>query len=227
MFRPRRVIRRLYQRLVPLAFRKSRWTSRLRGCLLSHDEIYNWDFYANTVDGQAIASAGVISDSIVSDLKPRTVVDIGCGTGALLEELRKRGCEVFGLEYSEAGLNYCRARQINVLKFDLERDVFKDFTTFDIAISMEVAEHLPEKAADRYVNLLTRLSAIVVFTAAQLGQGGADHVNEQPSSYWISKFQNRDFEFDEELTQCWRVRWKSAGVFSCYRDNLMIFRRIR
>ena len=82
---------------------------------------------------------------------------------------------------------------VTVLKFDLERDNLKDTRTFDVAISMEVAEHLPEKIADRYVDLLTGLSNIIVFTAAYPGQGGDDHVNEQPALYWISKFQARAF----------------------------------
>jgi len=53
------------------------------------------------------------------------------------------------------------------------------FTAFDLAVSMEVAEHLPEQVSEPYIDLLTRLSRVVVFTAARPGLGGSDHVNEQ------------------------------------------------
>jgi hypothetical protein len=92
---------------------------------------------------------------------------------------------------------------------------------------MEVAEHLPEKAAGRYVDLLTRLSSVIVFTAAPPGQGGQDHINEQPPSYWISKFQDLGFAQDRLLSERWRKIWRgSSAVASWYYENLMIFRRI-
>ena len=39
---------------------------------------------------------------------PRLICDIGCGTGAITQGLKKAGCETLGLEYSTAGLSYCR-----------------------------------------------------------------------------------------------------------------------
>lgn len=111
--------------------------------LLAHDWIYDSDYYEKTVEGPAARSAGRIADSILSDFKPANLIDVGCGTGVLLEALRERGCEVFGLEYAEAALRYCRNRKLNVAKFDLERDVFNESRTFDVAVSMEVAEQHP------------------------------------------------------------------------------------
>jgi len=198
--------------------------------LLAHDWIYDSDYYEKGIAGLAARSAGRIADSILSDFKPASLIDVGCGTGALLEALRDRGCEVFGLEYAEAALRHCRDRKLNVAKFDLERDVFNESRTFDVAVSMEVAEHLPETVADCYVDLLVRLSRIVVFTAAPPNQPWidveTDHVNEQPPSYWITKFQQRGFEHLEELSQRWRETWKATGdVTNWYYKNLMIFRR--
>ena len=188
-----RVIKNLYPTLLAVSVRNSPIVAKLKAQLLGHDWIYNSDYYERTVEGPAVRSAGTIANSILNDFKATCVIDVGCGTGALLEALRDTGCEVFGLEYSEAALKYCRARRLNFAKFDLERDVFNDNRTCDVAVSMEVAEHLPEKAADRYVDLLARLSQVIVFTAAPPGQGGTDHVNEQPPSYWITKFQQRGF----------------------------------
>lgn len=219
------ILKGLYRALVPSSVRDSPLVTQLKARLLGHDWIYNAEYYAKDIEGPAVRSAGSIADAILQEFQARRVIDVGCGTGALLAALRDRGCEVYGLEYAEAALQYCRARRLNVAKFDLEKDAFSAQQTFDVAVSMEVAEHLPETMAERYVDLLTRLAQIVVFTAAPPGQGGADHVNEQPPAYWISRFQQRGFAHAEALSQRWRERWQAAGdVESCYYHNLMIFR---
>ena len=214
-----------YRALFPVWARKSKLVARLKKFFLrGHDRIYTAEYYENTVEGPAVRSAGTIASSILSDFPAERIIDVGCGTGALLEVLRDKGCEVFGLERSEAAIKYCRVRRLNVAKFDLEKGVFYNDCAFDLAISMEVAEHLPEPVANRYVDLLTSLSRVVIITAAPPGQGGRDHVNEQPPSYWISKFQQRDFEYAEEISKRWRNDWEAAGnVAEYYYRNLIIF----
>jgi 2-polyprenyl-3-methyl-5-hydroxy-6-metoxy-1,4-benzoquinol methylase len=221
-----KVIRKVYRAVLPKSVRNSKAVAKLKERLLGHDWIYDSDYYENTIESAAVRSAGKMADSIVAEFKPAQVIDVGCGTGALIGALRDRGCEVYGLEYAEAGLQRCRARGLEVAKFDLERNVFDSNRTFDVAVSMEVAEHLPETAAESYVKLLARLSRIIVFTAAPPGQGGTDHVNEQPASYWITKFETHGFKHAEELSERWRQDWQAAGtVESWYYKNLMIFRR--
>jgi hypothetical protein len=65
-----------------------------------------------------------------------------------------------------------------------------------------------------------------VFTAAHPGQGGTDHVNEQPATYWIAKFAKRGFSSDLDLADRWRKDWEASGqVPEFYSQNLMIFRK--
>jgi SAM-dependent methyltransferase len=223
-------LRKIYRSVVPLSVRESTCALRIKQYiyekLLWHDAIYDAEYYEKVIEGQAVTSAITIAESISVDLCPATLVDVGCGTGALLEALRSKGCRVFGLEYSEAALRFCHKRSLDVRKFDLERALFTDGIVFDVAVSMEVAEHLPEKSADRYVALLARLSDVIVFTAAPPGQGGTDHINEKVPSYWIQKFREKGFTLDEPLAQHWRRIWESRGnVTACYYRNLMIFKR--
>lgn len=223
------MMRSVLRSVVPKRVRDSRAVAGVRGFLsrhgLAHDWIYDATYYARRVEAPAVESAGSIADSIVGELRPRRVVDVGCGTGALLEVLRDRGCEVFGFEYSKAALAYCRERKLDVAKFDLEKDVLHDNRTFDVAVSMEVAEHLPAAVADRYVDLLVRLADTVVFTAAPPGQGGNDHVNEQLPEYWVGKFAQREFRLDDTRSRRWREAWQAGGkVQDWYYKNLMIFR---
>ena len=214
-------VRSVYSRLTPEPIRTSGFMTKVKE-LVPHELMYDADYYVEAEEHARKASAA-ISASIMADLKPSSVIDVGCGTGALLDALRGRGCEVFGLEYAEGGLAFCRSRNLDVRKFDLERDTFDVDRTFDVAVSTEVAEHLPERHADRYVDLLTKASRQVVFTAAFPGQGGTDHVNEQPASYWIGKFSARGFSFDEGRSLEWRRQWKEADIARWYWMNLMIF----
>lgn len=206
---------------MPESILASRFMARVKEAV-PHELMYDGDYYIE-VEAHARKASATISASIMADLKPRSVIDVGCGTGALLEALRDRGCEVFGLEYAEAGLALCRSRKLDVRKFDLERDTFDGGRTFDVALSTEVAEHLPERCADRYIGLLTKAAPQIVFTAAFPGQGGRDHVNEQPAPYWIDKFSALGFTFNEPLSQGWRRQWKEADIAPWYWMNAMIF----
>jgi 2-polyprenyl-3-methyl-5-hydroxy-6-metoxy-1,4-benzoquinol methylase len=193
--------------------------------LLGHNAIYDAEYY-RMIEALAVRSADVMAESIVQEFRPQTVVDVGCGTGALLEALKKRGCaQVFGLEYSDAALMYCRERGLEVQQFDLERDQFCHDRTFDVAISMEVAEHLPARMADTYIDLIQQLSDRIVFTAATPGQGGEDHVNEQPHAYWIAKLQARGFAYEAERSARWQREWETRQIAACYAKNVMLFRR--
>ncbi|HMD88448.1 MAG TPA: methionine biosynthesis protein MetW [Anaerolineaceae bacterium] len=167
-----------------------------------------------------------MAKSIMVDLKPAKVIDAGCGTGALINELKILGCQVSGLEYSDTAIKLCLARGLDVQKFNLERDFIPTRCEYDVSISLEVAEHLSEDFSDHYVELLTNLAPVLVFSAAPPGQFGFGHINEQPAEYWIKKFKNCNFEFDHELSMKWRKNWAdSHKVTWWYYQNLMIFRK--
>jgi hypothetical protein len=138
-----------------------------------------------------------------------------------------RGVLVEGLEYSSDRLKRCQERELPVHRFDLESGAEPPIAeVFDVVISLEVAEHLPPAVADRFVDLLAgRARRTVVFSAATPGQGGVDHVNEQPHRYWIERFEKRGFRFDEERSRAWRDSWHGTGVAWWYRRNLMLFHR--
>ena len=178
------------------------------------------------MDGPSVASARTMARSIFSEFAPKSVIDVGCGTGALLNEFQKYGCETFGLEFSPAGLEMCRQRGLNVKRFDLYNEKGDYLGTYDIITSMEVAEHLPEKSADTFVDLLCCLGDRIAFSASHPGQGGGDHVNEQHQAYWIEKFAERSFIHNLSLSETWKNEWMlSSQVAHWYYENIMVFRR--
>jgi SAM-dependent methyltransferase len=189
------------------------------------DDIYNNDYY-QLVDEMALRSVGPMATSLVDEFAPKSFVDVGCGTGAMLASMARLGVPGFGLEYSEAALEACRKRGLQVEKFDLTRDANMGVPRCDLVVSTEVAEHISAEYADRLVGLISGLADIVFFTAATPGQGGGtDHVNEQPHDYWIQKFAVRSFVFDHVTSLRWRDKWREQGVEGCYWQNAMVFRR--
>ena len=91
---------------------------------------------------------------------------------------------------------------------------------FDLAQSLEVAEHLDKAYAQNFISLLTSLSSIILFSAAIPHQDGTHHINCQPPSYWAKMFAQHDFECYDIL----RMRfWDNEAICCWYRQNAMIF----
>jgi hypothetical protein len=91
---------------------------------------------------------------------------------------------------------------------------------YDLCISLEVAEHLPETQAKKFVGTLCNASDIVLFGAAIEGQGGVNHINEQWQSYWHRLFQQNGYlQYDIFRGAFWNdqdVRW-------WYKQNAFLF----
>ncbi len=190
------------------------------------EDIYSPRYYQTMVEPYARQSVSQIAKSITETFHPKSVIDVGCGSGALLVALRKTGLRhLLGLDASEAGLDIARARGLDTYLFNLITGKWSRTDCFDIAISMETAEHLPETAAEHYVALLCSLAPVVIFTAAQPGQGGIGHLNEQPPSYWIELFKEYGLHPAEAIVSAWQPVWIAAGVANFYTRNLMIFQK--
>ena len=190
---------------------------------IDHEIIYS-EGYFEFVNREASKSSPVIAESIVETFTPSEVLDVGCGTGALLRSLKNKKVNVLGMEKSKKAIKMCKKKGVDVIKFDIvhDKDPFPE-RKFDIVTSMEVAEHIPESASKEYLNLLCRHSQIVIFTAAVPGQGGKNHLNEQPHRYWIERFENRGYSLLNNVTKKMKKKWQSKGVTSWYHKNLMIF----
>jgi len=234
------ITKRIYTRILPKATRNVIYTAtptflkvlrakviRLLEKSAYHDEIYDEEYYTNIVDPWMATSCDTIAESIVSMFSPKSAIDVGCGTGLLLLALKEGGVCCHGLECSEAAIDISRLRGLEVTKFDLEHDSLPSGYRADIAVSTEVAEHLPESCADRFVNTLCNIADNILITAAQPSPAyaGTDHVNEQPNEYWIAKFEARGFRYEKELTNELRANWKAQNVAAFFFENLMVFLR--
>ncbi len=87
-------------------------------------------------------------------------------------------------------------------------------------MSFEVAEHLEEQFADVFIDNITKLSDVVVFSAAIPQQGGTHHVNEQWASYWTEKFRKKGYKASDCLRKYF---WEDASINPLRRQNIMLY----
>jgi SAM-dependent methyltransferase len=217
-------------RLLPARLRRNTRLQKIGTRLLLQlgalDAIYSPRYYQTVVEPYARRSVGAIARSIVDTFHPESAVDLGCGTGALLVALRRLGVrKSLGLDRSDAALDIARARGLDTRKFDITTDSLLYSACYDVAVSMETAEHLPASAVEEYISLLGSLAPIIIFSAAPPGRMAIGHLNEQPPEYWEEHFETHGLHLDKELVKKWQADWIAAGVADFYIHNLMIFRR--
>lgn len=132
---------------------------------LSSVPLYTREFFQLHRDGSR-RSAEVTVPLLIERFEPRSVVDVGCGTGIWLSVFREHGvADILGIDgpwlsASQRDVPAASFREWNLIEpLGLGR-------SFDLALCLEVAEHLPEEAADRFVESLTALAPVIVFSAA-------------------------------------------------------------
>lgn len=158
---------------------------------------------------------------VILDIFPYTksVVDVGCGVGAWLAAFTENGVpSIKGFEGGTPDPAQLKVPASAIEKADL-RAPPKVVDRYDLAISLEVAEHLPQSSANDFVQFLCRLSDHIVFSAAIPLQGGKDHINEQPLSYWRTLFAEQGYA----LYDCIRPQiWNDDRIQYWYRQNMVI-----
>ena len=158
----------------------------------------------------------------------RRLLDVGAGSGAYAAWFNDRGLDAIALEHSAGARRLARRQGVDARPFDLAVEPPADSNGgFDLAYSLEVAEHLPAPLGDRLVRFLAESAPIVVFTAAPPGQGGVGHVNEQPKPYWIERFRDADMGYDEDAARALADELRRNGVTTGWFliENAMVFRR--
>lgn len=188
--------------------------------------IYDKKFFQNTIKLEAKSAAQFV-DIILKYYTPASVVDIGCGAGLYLQEFQRRGIrDILGVDGSPAAAAEFLLEKDKLIIFDLAKK-YKFAKKYDLGLCLEVAEHLPEGEADTLVETIINASNNIIFTAAVPGQGprSIGHINEQPHSYWIKKFQQRNFHYLEPRTEEMKKKMEAQGVVWWLVNNLMIFER--
>lgn len=133
-----------------------------------------------------------------------SIVQVGCGHGEWLAEATRMGItDIGGIDGPWADLTDLAVDPACITVRDL-REPFSVGRTYDLALCVEIAEHLPAASAGPFVRSLSELAPVVAFSAAVPGQGGDGHVNEQWPAYWAQRFADVGYVFlDAVRAQLW------------------------
>jgi SAM-dependent methyltransferase len=153
-------------------------------------------------------------------LPVRSVVDVGCGDGSWLGVFRKLGVEeILGIDGEYVDRDLLQIPQDRFQATDLTKP-FGLKRVFDLAMSLEVAEHLPPESASPFVASLCRLAPAVLFSAAIPLQGGNHHINEQWPDKWAALFREHGHVAVDFIRK--RV-WQNEAVEWWYAQNTLLF----
>lgn len=169
----------------------------------------------------SLRSAEETSPHVLHFVSPRSIVDVGCGVGAWLSVFANRGGvdDILGIDGEEVPHELMLIPQDKFMVWDLRTPIDLQ-RRFDLVISLEVAEHLPEQQADAFVESLVSLGTTILFSAAIPYQGGPGHVNEQWPGYWARLFEKRNYVAIDGVRP---KIWNNPNVSWWFRQNILLF----
>lgn len=160
-------------------------------------------------------SAAVVAPVVQELVGGRSIADVGGGEGWWAAAFVRLGATAVSIDTAPLS---ARAPGIGYVEHDLQRPLGHELDHVDLAVCLEVVEHLEPAVGDRLVTELCALAPAVLFSAAIPGQGGVGHVNEQWPSYWVERFARNGFRCSGALR--WWF-WCDERVESWYRQNLL------
>ncbi len=176
--------------------------------------------YLERVAASARSSAAVVVPLLMDWISPVSVIDLGCGSGAWLAVFREAGVlDIRGVDGDYVAQDVLEIPEETFTAHDLAQAYTTD-RKYDLAISLEVAEHLPEEAAATLVKSLTSLAPVVLFSAAIPHQKGKNHINCHWPTYWANLFAKQDYIVVDTLRY---TVWANSRVAWWYRQNAMIY----
>jgi SAM-dependent methyltransferase len=173
---------------------------------------------------ESARSAAVVVPHVLQLLAPRGVVDVGCGLGTWQRAFQEHGIQqILGIDGEYLSPDLMLIAQESFFAHDLREPLELPASVpgrFDLAVCLEVAQHLPAAVAPRFVADLTRLAPAVLFSSAVPYQGGFRHVNEQWPDYWAQLFAQHDYATVDALRP---LIWDDDRVAYYYAQNALLF----
>jgi SAM-dependent methyltransferase len=180
---------------------------------------YDNQFFESHAEG-SLASARTIVPYVVSLIGCKSVVDVGCGQGYWLAAFREAGVDdIQGFDGDYVAKEKLAIPPEAFTPCDLNRPL-EVTRRFDLAMSLEVAEHLRPEVSGAFVDSLTALSPAVLFSASLPFQDGTHHVNEEWIEFWVDMFKQRGYL----AIDCLRPRfWNDSRVEWWYAQNAVLY----
>jgi 2-polyprenyl-3-methyl-5-hydroxy-6-metoxy-1,4-benzoquinol methylase len=158
-----------------------------------------------------------ILDQVIAEIQPKSVLDVGSGTGVSLAYLIENGMKATGVENSDIAIEKSPVKE-HIIKHNLN-NVLQLNKKFDLVWCFEVIEHIHPDYEANFLQTLVNHADRIVLSAARPGQGGHGHFNEQEPAYWIKRFADLGYTYEEDFSN----RLKATG--DMHAENILSFRK--
>ena len=184
-------------------------------------ETYRYEaVFFDFVDRSSGRSANIFLRALLDHVRPRSVLDVGCGRGIWL----KSWVSLDVTDIQGVDGEYVDKERLHIKKEEFHStDISAAFhlgRSFDLVQCLEVAEHVPEERSESLIDNIVSHGDLVLFSAATPGQGGENHINERPLAYWVEKFSKRGYECFDPVRPLVR---NDSRIEPWYRFNALVF----
>ncbi|MFI5345078.1 MAG: class I SAM-dependent methyltransferase [Elusimicrobiota bacterium] len=190
--------------------------------------IYDAAFFAEwgRANEKYVDSARAITDALHGLYQPKRLIDLGAGCGVYSHYFAAKGTEVVTVDgvVPDQEHSYPLTFQVR----DLTAPFDNPWGRFDLALCLEVAEHIPEELSGAFLDNIIRFSDRLILSAAQPGQEGHHHVNTQPKRYWVARLAEKGFAYNRRETG--RVQTALAEAKDIYRwmaDPISVYDQVK
>ena len=134
---------------------------------------------------------GNVAAQIVQIIKPGSVMDMGCAKGFLVESLRDRGVQAYGVDISDYAISQVREDikqfcRVGAVTEPLDRD-------YDLITCIEVLEHVTEEESEIAIRNMAMRTQNILFSSSSTDFDEPSHINVKPVLKWLECFSKYDF----------------------------------
>lgn len=136
----------------------------------------------------------IFADFVQQNTSPEIVLDVGCGRGDLVYELRKKGVKAWGFDASDYIFDGCLASEFLFVLDVLSDPWFFGEMIFDSVCIFEVMEHFVEEDIAFVLDRCCFVAKSYIIGTIPDDSLSPDHFCIRPREWWNSKFAEREFE---------------------------------
>ena len=178
---------------------------------LDANEIYDSIYYAWNLgipyerNDHWLNFFGEVADRLVADLAPKTVLDVGCAFGFLVEALIDRHVDARGIDISEYAISQVGGSAVGHCEVGSALDPFSG--RYDLVTTVEMIEHLDADAGRKALENMASVTDRILLSTTPFDYAEASHVNVQPAEYWADLMASvgfyRDLSYDAGYLTDW------------------------
>jgi trans-aconitate methyltransferase len=155
-----------------------------------------------------------LADRVVGIVNPRTVLDVGCARGLLVQAFTTKGVDATGIDVSEHAVESAHQDVRDRLRVASAEDPLDQ--RYDLVTCIEVLEHMSPVDAQRALDSITAATDRVLFSSSPTDHDEPTHVNTRPTAQWAAWFAERGFfrrtDVDLSFLSPWAVLFERSDL---------------